>query len=318
MAQLIKALRGQHHFKQFLETIEPPHLSHALLFTGPSGIGKKKAAWALAQILLCSQSDLSCRECPSCLQVEKQQHLSVLSITPETLEIKIQSVRQIWDFLSLQSLAPARIIIIDSAHQMNLQAANSLLKILEEPPANVHFILIAPHSSSVIPTIRSRTQVVRFTPLDIKDIPQTEQTKPWMVHACQGRMDLLKELEEQSELREQAFHLLHNTLAPQGVLCSMNKLTDLVRDRKQALFVCLCWQQIIRDAIMVKLQSHNLIHSDQASLIDTLKKISLEQLNIFFDRTKQMETDLKRYLNSVFLFDRFMLQMKHDLQQKQS
>ncbi len=303
---------GQPVLPSLLQAIKKQKLSHALLFAGPSGVGKTTSAWGLSQVLLCTQSDVACGECPSCQRVANKKSEWVLFIQPEGLFIKVESIRQIMAFLSLQSFAPARVVIIEEAHQMNKSATGALLKILEEPPNNVYFFLTSSHLSALATTIKSRTQTVRFVPL--QHIPESQKNKTidkWMFSACQGRMDLLEELTEKTDLRNLAFALLKQCL--KGEICSMSELADLVKNRKQALFVCLCWQQIERDAKFSQLQSSQIIHADQKEIIDMLQKLPPTALNDLFMQTVHVEQGLKSYVDSTLLFDNLLLFIKHHL-----
>ena len=307
MAQLFQDIIGQKsQWARLLKAKENKRLPHALLFTGPSGLGQNQMAWALAQVLLCRELDTACGKCSHCLKIEEKKTEHVLFIEPESLFIKVESVRTVLNFLSLQSLAPARVVIIDSAHKMNRQASNSLLKILEEPPSNVYFILISPHLSALPLTIRSRTQIVRFSPLEASDMKEWTSEEEWMLRACQGSMDELEKWEENKELREQAFALLKQAISVKE-LSSFNNLADLVKDRKQALFVCLCWQQIVRDARQAQISKENTIHTDQKGLIDQLKKIPGNDLDNLFINFISAEQDIKKYLDTVLIFDNLFI-----------
>ncbi len=327
MAQLLKNIYGHDvPLKKLLSAKKRERLPHALLFSGPSGIGKKKIAFALAQSLICPKPEegKACGVCSSCIQVEKGKSLNMLFIQPDGLYIKVDSIRQILQFLSLQSFAPARVIIIDSAHLMNPQAVGSLLKILEEPPANVYFILVSSALSSLPVTIRSRTQTLCFSPLQIeslqkilknlqeenntadKDIAILDPKNQWMLKTLQGRLDNLEQWRENKELRIKAFDLLKQTARGEGI-CSFRDLSDMVKERSQALFVCLCWQEILRDACMLQLgQARAVIHQDQKELLEILKKYSLENLSLLFQKTISMEQDLKGYVDSLLVFDNFL------------
>ena len=144
---------------------------HALLFTGPSGAGKKTAGLLLAKALLCKNSILPCNQCPSCKKIEGLAHpdLWVLSVsdTSKKGEITIDQIREnILDGLYYRPFeGNRRVILIPEAHKMNIAASNALLKALEEPPSGTYFILTAPSASNVISTIRSRCQKLRFIPL---------------------------------------------------------------------------------------------------------------------------------------------------------
>ena len=311
MAGLLKDIRGQDWILgKLVSACRNHHLPHALLFTGPSGVGRKKSAWALSQILLCPQAQKPCGKCPSCRRVAGQNTESVLLIEPQTLHIKIESIRSILKFVSLQSFAPARVIIIDSAHQMNVQAAGCLLKILEEPPGDVYFILISSHPSSLPVTIRSRTQMFRFSPLKKKDMPIHRED--WMVQAAHGRMDQIQKWEENQSLRKKSFELLKAMLLNQP-LAAFQDLGDLLKKREEALFVCLCWQQIFRDGRMSQVDPQNLIHSDQKEMTALLKNLPPSFLEECFVKTLQTEQDIKSYLDSKMLFDHLCLQIKHQV-----
>ena len=302
--ELLKNIHGhKDQLQSLMQAIQKNRLPHALLFTGPGGVGKKTSAWAIAQTLLCNKHP-ACGKCTSCQQVAAHTNKSVLFIEPDGLQIKAKAVRQILDFVSLQSFSPARVVLIESAHLMNRSASGSLLKILEEPPPNVYFILITPQLFALLPTIRSRTQIIRFMPL-INNMPVQKNTPEWMIKAAQGRMDILTELEEKKELREHAFSLLKNAINQQT--SPLNTLPDLVRDRTQALFIALCWQQIFRDACIAKLQSDKIIHSDQD--IQKIKKLPAHILHTLFEQSLQLEKDIKSYVDPVLTFDHTLLKI---------
>ena len=325
MAQLLNNIYGhQSQLKKLLDAKKNKHLPHALLFTGPSGIGRRKVAWALAQTLLCEKQHPACGVCSSCINVEQEKSQHILFIQPEGLYIKVDSIRPISRFLSLQSFAPARVIIIDSAHQMNLQAANSLLKILEEPPQSVYFILISSHLSSLPVTIRSRVQTLRFLPLkpqDLRAAVQMNQKKnrklkipleeeEWLMRASKGSVDNVEKWQENKGIRDQAFELLKKAVSG-GENYSFGELSDLVKDRDQALFVCLCWQQILRDACIIQFGlEEEIVHQDQQDVLSMLKVIPLGVLNDFFQKVVQLEQDLKRYVDSSLAFDNIFFQLR--------
>lgn len=140
------------------------------LFVGPEGVGKSLVAKALAQALVCesiAESDgaMACGECASCRRIAKQQSESVEWLSADGAQIKLEPVRLLLDRLSLKPLGRRRVVIIDQAQLLNPQAANALLKTLEEPPEKTHFLLLTPEAGGLLPTIRSRCQAVRFSPL---------------------------------------------------------------------------------------------------------------------------------------------------------
>lgn len=143
-------------------------LPHALLFCGPPKLGKRHFAQILAQTVLCSAEPLQspCGHCTSChMFASGHADLKVLAPEEEGKRIPIDELRDIAPFLTLRShYQGRRIVIIDQAHMMTIAGANSVLKILEEPPLQALLILITPKLKSLLPTIRSRCQTHVFTP----------------------------------------------------------------------------------------------------------------------------------------------------------
>jgi len=163
-------------------------MPHALLFAGDAGIGKKRIALYLAQCLFCQQTaadQLSCcHECSSCKQIAAGTHPDLINvecppdkaILPLSLIVGSDDHRGREGLCYEMSLRPMlgdrRVAIIDDADKMNAESANALLKTLEEPTANYLMILIASDLNSLLPTIRSRCQTIRFGRLSEKDVTE--------------------------------------------------------------------------------------------------------------------------------------------------
>ena len=167
------------------------HLAHAYRFEGPEGVGKETTAFALAQALLCIQPNSPaepCGNCRGCSRVIKFSntppvvplHPDVILIqrglypaatigrsTDEARDISVDQVRRL--ILEPLTFPPHegtnRIIIVRDAHEMSTSAANCLLKTLEEPPAGTVFVLLTHRPGELLDTIRSRTQLIRFSAL---------------------------------------------------------------------------------------------------------------------------------------------------------
>ena len=170
-------------------------LPHALLLRGQSGIGKLDFAISLSQALLCEQVDSqseACGKCPSCGWFEQDNHPDFRLLSPEQTankededttkstkkktQIVVDQIRGLSDFLTLSSHKSngLRIVVIHPAEGLNAAAANSLLKMLEEPPPNVVFILVAHQAQKILPTIMSRCQKIDMP------VPSTEVALTWM------------------------------------------------------------------------------------------------------------------------------------------
>lgn len=153
-------------------------LPHALLLSGPAGTGKGEAALTLAQLLNCqapptpgitpfaSLSAHRCGTCRSCRRIDAGTHPDVRVIAPEGSHIKIAQIRDLCNTLLAKPLeASHRVVLIKDAGRMNREAANALLKVLEEPPKGTFFVLTTSQPSELLPTVLSRCQLIRFRPL---------------------------------------------------------------------------------------------------------------------------------------------------------
>ncbi|CUH95444.1 hypothetical protein P22_1515 [Propionispora sp. 2/2-37] len=141
-------------------------MPHALLFAGPEGIGKTLVANILSAALLCSDSIRPCGSCLSCRQMIQGVHPDFTLVQPDGASIRIEQIRALQHQVSLVPyLAGRRVIIIENSEKMTAQAANSLLKILEEPPEHAVFILIAAGKQMLLDTVLSRCLVVPFYPV---------------------------------------------------------------------------------------------------------------------------------------------------------
>jgi DNA polymerase-3 subunit delta' len=153
-------------------------IPHALLFTGVEGIGKENTAIAFAMACNCAEeisdpirqeTKIPCGRCKPCLKIEAGNHPDIIRIKPSGPFIKIDQIRALCQTIAMKPYeARWRVVIISDAQAMNPAAGNALLKMLEEPPARTILILVATHTSDLLPTIVSRCQQLRFKPISSK------------------------------------------------------------------------------------------------------------------------------------------------------
>ncbi|NUU59560.1 DNA polymerase III subunit delta' [Paenibacillus agri] len=159
---------GQEDAKRLLQNaLRNDTVSHAYLFSGPSGSGQMSTALTFAQAIFCTVSDDdACGECLECRKVEHGNHPDLTILRPDGASIKIDQIRELQRMFSYRSEGVnPKIYIIDEADKMTVQAGNSLLKFLEEPSAPAVGILISDNSRALLPTIQSRTQRIPFSPV---------------------------------------------------------------------------------------------------------------------------------------------------------
>lgn len=155
------------------EQVDQGEPTHAWLFTGPPGSGRTTAARAFAAALQCTASPAGCGTCPTCVSVVSGKHPDVAFISTEKFEYQVRDVREIiTQAQDKASQARWRIIIIEDADRMSERSGNVMLKAIEEPPANMIWILCAPSPADVLVTIRSRCRAVNLSIPSTEDVAQ--------------------------------------------------------------------------------------------------------------------------------------------------
>ena len=151
----------------FLQLIEKDNLQHAYLFDGKTGTGKKETALWIAQSLFCQNfTNGPCGECHTCQRIASHQHPDVIELEPEGLSIKIGQVRDLkQEFTRSGMEGRKKLVMVKDVEKMTTQAANSLLKFLEEPDGDIVVILMTTAKHRLLPTILSRVQLIHFPQL---------------------------------------------------------------------------------------------------------------------------------------------------------
>jgi len=155
-------------WQRFTVNVLNQRLSHALLFIGLPGIGKRYFAERLAEFMLCQErrEHENCGVCKNCQLLAAGNHPDLLRIVPDNKSrtIRVDDIRMLNDWVTQSAYASGyKIVIIDPAEAMNNAASNSLLKTIEEPVGSTIFILVSAFPVQLLPTIRSRCQLVKFT-----------------------------------------------------------------------------------------------------------------------------------------------------------
>ena len=171
---------NQDLFAALLQRYQRQQLAHALLLSGRAGLGKRALARQLAASLLCSDFAMlnrACGQCKSCQLMAADSHPDFLPIAAEKSSsgILIDQIRQLNQFAALKSqMGGMQVVLIEDAGRMNRNAANALLKTLEEPNPNLYLILLTENAQGLLPTIRSRCQQYRCGE------PDSESQRQWL------------------------------------------------------------------------------------------------------------------------------------------
>lgn len=154
--------------RQIKEMLATQRLAHAMLFVGPEGIGKGLVARVAAAAMLCELQPAveHCGQCSACRLLEGGIQPDFLAVRPEGESIKINQIRRLQtEAAFFPQAGDSKVVVVEEAEKMTVDAANSLLKLLEEPPPYLKFILLANNTQAILPTILSRCRQFRFLPL---------------------------------------------------------------------------------------------------------------------------------------------------------
>jgi DNA polymerase-3 subunit delta' len=208
MAGVFDDLVGQQAVVERLRLAVAGDMTHAWLFTGPPGSGRSNAAIAFAAALQCENG--GCGACHSCHEVEVGTHPDVRITRTEKLSIGVDEVR---DLVRSSALAPSgdryQVMIVEDADRLTEQAANALLKAIEEPTVRTVWLLCAPTVEDVLPTIRSRTRLVVLATPSSADVAAflvrrdqvDEQTAVHAARASQGHIGRARALARDEDTR---------------------------------------------------------------------------------------------------------------------
>lgn len=284
-------------------------LASSHLFIGPEGIGKRLTAITFAKALNCEAGQFnSCDNCPSCLKIEKLQHAD-LHLVGEAEATKIEDIRRLQKDISLKPYeAKVKVFIIDNAHNLTAEAANALLKILEEPTANSAIILISSKPALLFKTIISRCQIIKFSPLPRqelevilkKDYSLDTAYAHFLAYFCEGRLGFALQLKD-SDILNQRDRLI-NELSFQGL--------EGKEEIRFSLNMLAVW---FRDVYLAKAgtSSEELINSDRhKELLKFTHNYSFGQLDKIFKTISDSLLYLEQNINTRLLLSNLSYVLK--------
>lgn len=248
-------------------------LPHAMMINGAKGIGKLAFAHRLAEFLLCQQHKYGqpCGECRGCQLTGSHGHPDLHLLEPEDAgkPIKVDQVRALIDVInSTAQQGGFRVVIVNPVHEMNVAAANALLKTLEEPGRDTVLLLVTDRLGQVMPTIKSRCQRL--------DCPQPEasQAKPWV--AQQLNVDDEKAARYLAMANGSPLSALNFAEKDvQEMRAELVKgLADVLKQRRTVVEVATQWQKLDLEQLLGWLQS---LVADLVRVVTTQDEASIQQ-----------------------------------------
>ncbi|MDI9478354.1 MAG: DNA polymerase III subunit delta' [Halanaerobiaceae bacterium] len=305
-------LLGQENAVRLLkDDLDSGRIHHAYLFTGITGVGKRTLALEFARALFCEkQEGEACGTCLSCRKIEHSNHpdLNSIAIT-EGDSIKIEQIRELQRGLAFRPYESKwKLYIIEDADRMTPEAANSLLKTLEEPPHYGIIILLAREAESLLPTIISRCHVIQLNPLSVDNIEKVlleagygDDERTRLVAALAGgspgeAMKLMGDEDFFAE-REKLYGFLYKLpdLTEVDVFKFVDELLALMRNKEEfpAFNLILNWY---RDIILFRMNAlAALVNSDYTAQYSKISgRYTLEELISIIE----LVNNIKRYIDS--------------------
>lgn len=296
-------------------------LPHALVLHGPAGLGKRHFAEALARGLLCGHSDAGgapCGMCGECRLLAAGTHpdVSRVEILEDKKEIGIDQIRELRDTVTLRShRGGCKIVIVDPAEAMNVNASNALLKTLEEPSGDSLLMLVTTRLGALLPTVRSRCQHIQFA------VPSRADAESWLRTTAQRTEDTAALLALANGAPLRALQLAeHDALSKAAAvigeleaLATGNADPIAVAERwtKSDIPTTLAWTGgVVADLVRLKFEAPpSLINNVSRSpvLADLARQIDARRLFELLDRVRDAQRDAGTQLNSQMILEGMLL-----------
>ena len=289
-------IRGQRFAKKYLSnSIKSNMISHAYMFVGPSGVGKNTMARDLATTLLEMENLFNSPD--------------YIEITPDGNSIKIAQIRKLQSDILVKPYKSYKIYVIDEAQKMTVEAQNALLKTLEEPPKYAIIILITNNKESLLDTIKSRCEIIKFTPIPLVEVAdyltQTGVDKnraSLLANFSRGSMQKAIELSESED-----FHIMRDevqkyveTFLTGSMLDIMDIQSSIEKYKDNITNVLDLLVNYFRDIMMVKenVDSSMIINLDRLVFIKNMStKITYSQLSKIIDIIEETKNKLRSNCN---------------------
>lgn len=284
-------IKGQNFAKKYLSnSIKSNMISHAYMFEGPNGVGKNTMARELAAILLEMENLFNSPD--------------YIEIKPDGNSIKIAQIRKLQSDILVKPYKSYKIYVIDEAQKMTVEAQNALLKTLEEPPKYAIIILITDNKESLLDTIKSRCEIIKFTPIPMREVANyltmsgvDEKRASLLANFSRGSMKKAIELSESED-----FHLMREevqkyveTFLGGNLIEIMDIQSSIEKYKDQITNVLDLMINYFRDIMMVKENVDNsmIINLDRLVFIKNMSnKTTYSQLSKIIDIIEETKNKL--------------------------
>ena len=291
----------QHIIEQLQRTVASDRIAGAYLFVGPTGVGKETVARYFAQLIFCQQNaqpPIVCGTCLACRKVDSGNHPDLQFIRPEGSLLRIGQIRELQKQIVYEPLEASRkVYILTDVERMNAEAENCLLKTLEEPPASSVLILLTSNIQVLLPTTRSRCQILQFHPMPTQELAAvltdrfsvaSEQATTLAIAAGGAIGKAITQLEKGGTLTEEIPEILKET-----DLLAAFRLAESFKDNPETLDSLVTWYRdllFLQQGAPLELITH--IHSleELQTLVPRYSHLRIQQaIQTVFDTKSLIE-----------------------------
>lgn len=304
--------------------VREDRIFHCYLFTGEESIGKRLVALAFAKTLLCKSEGIEpCNRCNSCLKFDSWNHPDLVFIEPENRLIKKEVIDKLIKSMSILPLESKRkIVIIDQCDKMEVETQNALLKTLEEPPSYVNIILITSNANNLIPTILSRSQLVKFHPVESKHIIElivskygkTREEADFIAHFTKGSVGksiTLCQHPEFFERRDNTISLVHDIIRGDRINV-LNSIDFFVQNKDymdEIIDIMIYW---FRDLMLYKEIGNSILilNKDKIQLLSSETFLDMDRINDIIDNIMKTKKLIDNNVNFQLAIETMLLNMQ--------
>jgi DNA polymerase-3 subunit delta' len=308
--------------------IQAGKVSHAYIYHGEDGMGKKTLATAFAKVMQCEAGKTtSCNQCKSCLQAESNNHPDIKWVTHEKASIGVEDIRlQVNADIQVKPYSsPYKIYIIDSAEKMTEAAQNALLKTIEEPPEYVVILLLVSNINIILPTILSRCVQLNLKPVDkqlMNEFLMVHHHIPdYMAEVAAdfsggnvGKAIKYASSEEFEHMKEDVLHILKyiDEMELHEILAGLKTITDGKASIEDEIDLMVLW---FRDVLMLKATGdpNLLLYRDEFAFIKKQANTrSYEGLEKIISSMEKAKIRLKANVNTDIALELMLLTIKEN------
>ncbi len=291
--------------------IERKRISNAYIFEGIEGVGKKLCAQIFAKALVCNGDEVPCNRCSVCYQADAHTLPDIVTLIKDAdkTQIGVDNVREqiIKEVYLKPRFSKRKVFIIDNGDILSTEAQNALLKVLEEPPSYVTFIICVTSKEKLLPTVLSRSQTVSFFPLptDVverylkENMPDCEDINLF-AKLSRGSIGMAKELSSDSAKKERIEKGIFNLINLKKNALAIRQMVDFLTEEKENIseIIEFC-QAFLRDCVFLKTDvEESIIFTNKLSDMKQFSQnLTKKKLIRAFDKLNELKISLRQNLN---------------------